>query len=317
MLKYRKYFYTLSILLVTASIGSLAIFGLNLGIDFKGGSLMEVEFENGRPSHDEVREAVADTGIGDMIIQDIGSRGLIMRFNDVDEVVHQDVLNKLGALATPVNNSTSTSGGEAPPADSARAGFSEVRFESIGPVIGEETKRKSLWAISLVLVMILVYVAWTFRRVSFPLKSWQYGVIALTALFHDIVITVGIFSILGHFLNIEVGVPFVAALLTILGYSVNDTIVVFDRIRENVLRQGSTFDFGEVVNKSVSQTYVRSINTSMTTLVVLFSIFLFGGSTIHYFVLTLMIGVAVGTYSSLYLASPLLFSWSMLRLRKR
>ena len=295
MLKHRKIYYTLSLVLVIASVISLASFGLNFGIDFTGGSIMDIEFRDGRPSHEEVRSALGETDLGEIIIQDIGDAGLILRFKNVEETAHADVSEKLKSL------------GE----------FDERGFQSIGPVIGEETKRKSIWAISLVFIMILVYVAWAFRGVSFPLKSWKYGVVALITLFHDVLITVGIFSVVGYFLNIEVGVPFVAALLTILGYSVNDTIVIFDRIRENVLRQGSIFNFADVIDKSVKQTYMRSLNTSLTTLFVLMAIFFFGGFTIKYFVLILIIGVVSGTYSSLFLASPLLFSWSVIKLKNR
>ncbi len=295
MLKHRKIYYTLSLALVIASVVSLASFGLNFGIDFTGGSSMDIEFRDGRPSHEEIRFALGETDLGEIIIQDIGDAGLILRFKNIEETVHADVSEKLKSL------------GE----------FDERGFQSIGPVIGEETKRKSIWAVSLVFIMILVYVAWAFRRVSFPLKSWKYGVVALITLFHDVLITVGIFSVIGHFLNVEVGAPFIAALLTILGYSVNDTIVIFDRIRENVLRQGSIFNFADVINRSVKQTYVRSLNTSLTTLFVLLAIFFFGGVTIKYFVLLLIIGVTVGTYSSLFLASPLLFSWSVIKLKNR
>ena len=295
MLKHRKIYYTLSLALVIASVVSLASFGLNFGIDFTGGSSMDIEFRDGRPSHEEIRFALGETDLGEIIIQDIGDAGLILRFKNIEETVHADVSEKLKSL------------GE----------FDERGFQSIGPVIGEETKRKSIWAVSLVFIMILVYVAWAFRRVSFPLKSWKYGVVALITLFHDVLITVGIFSVIGHFLNVEVGAPFIAALLTILGYSVNDTIVIFDRIRENVLRQGSIFNFADVINRSVKQTYVRSLNTSLTTLFVLMAIFFFGGFTIKYFVLILIIGVVSGTYSSLFLASPLLFSWSVIKLKNR
>jgi len=308
MLKYRKYFYSLSAILVIASIASLAIFGLNFGIDFTGGSLLEVEFEGVHPDQNEVKESLTDLELGEIVIQSAGEQGFIMRFKSsatstVDEATHQNILSKLREFPSSETSTTST--------------INELRFESIGPIIGGETKRKSIWAIFLVVIMILIYVAWAFRRVSFPLKSWQYGVAALIALFHDVIIAVGVFSLLGYFLNIEVGVPFVAALLTILGYSVNDTIVVFDRVRENVLRQGSMFNFASVIDRSVEQTYVRSLNTSLTTLFVLVAVFLFGGATIQYFVLALIIGVVAGTYSSLFLATPLLFSWSVLKLKKR
>ncbi|OGZ58234.1 MAG: protein-export membrane protein SecF [Candidatus Spechtbacteria bacterium RIFCSPHIGHO2_02_FULL_43_15b] len=307
MLKYRKVFYLISGLLVIASVISLAIFRLNLGIDFEGGTLLEVNFENRRPSHEEARNKLSELGLGSTVIQDVDETGLILRFKAVEvtegdasgefnvgEARHQEILAKLRDLGP----------------------LEENRFDSIGPVIGEETKEKSIWAISLVVVMIMVYIAWAFKGVSFPLRSWKYGIVAVIALFHDIIITAGVFSAVGYFFNVEVGMPFVAALLTILGYSVNDTIIIFDRIRENVLREGSIFDFGKVINKSVSQTFVRSINTSLTTLFVLICILLFGGETLKYFGLTLAIGIVVGTYSSIFLASPLLFSWSVLKLKK-
>ncbi len=183
----------------------------------------------------------------------------------------------------------------------------EKRFESIGPVIGGELKKKSVRAIALVLIGIVLYVGWVFRKVSRPVSSWKYGIIALVALFHDIIITLGVFSILGHFYGIEVGMPFVVALLTILGYSVNDTIVVFDRTRENLLRSAWD-DFEEVVNRSVNETLIRSVNTSLTTLVVLLAVYFFGGATIQYFILALIIGIVAGTYSSIFIASPLLVS---------
>lgn len=295
MLKYRKFYYTLSASLALASILSLGIFGLNFGIDFKGGSLMEIEFSVDRPAQEKINEKLAVFDLGEMIIQEIGDKGLVLRFKDIDEALHQNIVNTLKEFGD----------------------FSELRFDSVGPVIGDETKQKSLWAILLVVILILVYVAWAFRRISLPLKSWQYGIAAIIALFHDVLISMGAISFLGHFLNIEIGAPFIAALLTILGYSVNDTIVVFDRIRENILRRGHTFDFADVINKSVAETYVRSLNTSLTTLFALIAVFIFGGATIQYFALTLIIGIAVGTYSSIFLASPLLFSWSMINLRKK
>jgi preprotein translocase subunit SecF len=280
--------------MVLASVVSLAFFGLNFGIDFKGGSLMEIEFSGNRPAVEKINEKLSVLGLGEVVIQEIGDKGLVLRFKDIDETLHQNILNSLKEYGD----------------------FEELRFDSVGPLLGEETKQKSLWAIVLVVILILTYIAWAFRKVSFPLKSWKYGVAAIIALFHDVLIASGSISLLGHFVDIEIGAPFVAALLTILGYSVNDTIVIFDRIRENILRQGATFDFEKIINKSVSETYVRSLNTSLTVLFALVAILIFGGETIHYFALTLIIGIAVGTYSSIFLASPLLFSWSMIKLRK-
>ena len=160
-----------------------------------------------------------------------------------------------------------------------------------------------------VLVGIILYIAWAFRKVSEPVSSWKYGVTAIIALAHDVIIPTGIFAVLGYVLNVEMDILFVTALLTILGFSVNDTIVVFDRTRENLARDHHKHEFDWIVNKSVNETIRRSIYTSLTTFVVLFSIFLYGGESIKYFVLALMIGVVVGTYSSIFLASPLLVAW--------
>ncbi len=295
MIKYRKYFYTLSLSLVLTSVIALAIFGLRFGIDFTGGSMMEVLFTgSSRPSHEAVRDAMSDFELGEIVIQDSGEGGMILRFREVNETLHQNLLNKVKTLGD----------------------LEERRFETVGPVIGEEVKQKTFWAVGLAVVLMFFYVAWAFRRVSFPVNSWVYGVIAVITLCHDVLITLGLFALLGYISHVEVGVAFVAALLTIWGYSVNDTIVIFDRIRENVLRQGSVFDFREVIDKSVRQTFVRSLNTSLTVLFALLAIFFFGGETVRYFVLALIAGVVVGSYSSLFIASPLLFSWHMLKRRR-
>ncbi|MBA3046872.1 protein translocase subunit SecF, partial [Candidatus Falkowbacteria bacterium] len=174
-------------------------------------------------------------------------------------------------------------------------------------------KRKSVLAIIIVLIAIVLYIAWTFRKVSKPVASWKYGLAAIIALFHDVIITVGIFAVLGKFFGVEINTAFVAAILTVLGYSVNDTIVVFDRVRENLPK--SEEDFEGTINTSVNQTITRSINTSITTLLVLLSIVFFGGATIRDFILALSIGVFVGTYSSIFLASPILVIWEKIRNR--
>jgi len=196
------------------------------------------------------------------------------------------------------------------------ASIEEKRFNSIGPVIGSELKESSVWAIVIALIAIVLYIGFAFRKVSFPVSSFKYGIIATIALFHDIIITLGVFSVLGHFYGIEIGIPFVAAILAILGYSVNDTIVVFDRTRENLLKSGID-DFEKIVNKSVNETLIRSINTSFTTLIVLFALYLFGGDTIKYFVVALMVGIAAGTYSSIFIASPLLVTWQKWDLKRK
>ncbi len=292
----RKLWFTVSGIFCLISIIALSVWGLNFGIDFTGGTLMELSFsgEDGtRPEIQAVKEALNSLELGEINIQPSGENNLLLRMKAIDETTHQNILSALNEKFT----------------------IEEKRFESIGPVIGQELKRKAIYAIVIALVAIICYIAWAFRKVSYPVASWKYGTVATITLFHDILIVLGIFSILGHFQNVEIGTPFIAALLTILGYSVNDTIVVFDRIRENLARSPAN-TFEETVNKGVNETLVRSLNTSLTTLFVLLAIYFFGGETIKYFALALIIGIISGTYSSIFTASPLLVSWQRWNKRK-
>jgi preprotein translocase subunit SecF len=294
-LKYSKIYFIFSGILVLASLVSLLIFGLNLGIDFTGGSILEANFLQERPANQEIREKLAELDfLEEVLVQPAGKTGVILRMKDLSEKQHQEVLRKLGELGQ----------------------LEEGRFESIGPVIGKELKEKTRILIVVALAAIVLYVTFAFRGVSRPVASWQYGLSALIALFHDVLIPVGVFSVLGKFYGIQVTIPVVAALLTVLGYSVNDTVVVFDRIREHLLmRKDMTFE--ETVNQSLNQTIVRSINISLTTLLVVGAIFFLGGETLKYFALALIVGIGVGTYSSLFLASPILVSWLAWQERRR
>ncbi len=298
----RNIFFAISGILVAASILALVFFaitdksttlGLKLGIDFTGGSLLQAEFKTEQPSNDKIKEELAGLDLGEISIQPVGPNGIIVRFKSIDEEMHQKILTSLGGPNV----------------------VEEKSFESIGPVIGHELKNRSLWAIALVIIMIVIYIAYAFRKVSRPVASWRYGVTAIVALAHDVVIPTGFFAVLGHFLGIEVGLLFVTAVLTILGFSVHDTIVVFDRIREN-LRKGGSGDFENTVEASINQTIGRSITTSLVVMLTLLAIFLFGGETTKYFSLTLLIGVFFGTYSSIFIASPLLVSWEKYRQKK-
>jgi len=267
------------------------MFGLKPGIDFTGGSLLEVEFAVDRPNNQAVSEALSPLGLNNLVIQPVGDNGLIIRSKDIDEDTHQKVLAALKDKFKTEQNTDQV--------------LVEKQFDSIGPTIGQELRNKSIWALIIVLIGIIVYVAWAFRKVSKPVESWKYGIIVVIALIHDIIITVGAFSLLGHFYGVEVNAPFIAALLTILGYSNNDTIVVFDRIREN-LKRHTAENFEAVVENSINEVIVRSINTSFTVLLALMTVFAFGGRSISDFTLALIIGVTVGTYSSIFVASPLL-----------
>jgi preprotein translocase subunit SecF len=314
----RKIWLSFSAILVALSLIFIIIWGLNLGIDFTGGALLEVEFNENRPEKVVVDEALSGLNLSGLITQPVGDKGMIIRFQDIDEDQHQAVvteLNKLvnGDIGIEIDTGTSTD-------DSATSsiptfeldnvnlsGVTELRFDAVGPSIGAELKSRSITAMIIVLIAIVAYIAWAFRKVSKPVESWKYGLSAIIALFHDVIITVGIFAFLGEFYGIEINTAFVAAILTVLGYSVNDTIVVFDRVRENLPK--SDDDFESTVNISVNQTIKRSINTSITTLVVLVSILIYGGESIRSFVLALSIGVFIGTYSSIFLASPVLVVW--------
>jgi len=325
-----KIWLSISTALIIASILALAVFGLKYGIDFTGGSLLEVRYLNERPQIDNIRQAVNELEIGDASLQMGGENNVFLRFQEVDEEKHQKILKKLDNISDEKNISEEESedgkdpvgvtvdeGGEVSIEEITMGksivlnNIEELRFESVGPSIGEELKIKSLYAIVIVLILIVAYIAWSFRRVSKPVASWKYGLAAIIALFHDVMIVLGVFALLGKFAGVEIDTAFVAAILTVLGYSVNDTIVVFDRIRENLPK--SEENFADTINISLNQTIGRSINTSLTTLLVLLSIFFFGGDTIKYFVLALTIGAIVGTYSSIFLASPLLVVWEKMK----
>ena len=281
-----KIWFTLSGILVIASVAALLVYGLNLGIDFTGGSLLDVRFYEAVQTND-VEVSVSELG-HTVLVQATDENGFLIRMETIDQEQHDAVLEALASVGS----------------------FEELRFESVGPVIGEELKRASLWAVALLLALIVLYVAWAFRKVSEPVASWKYGVLTIVAAAHDVIIPVGIFAVLGHLSGYQVDTAFIAALLTILGYSINDTIVIFDRTRENLTsNRHSDATFAQTVNKSVVQSFARSINTSLTTLLVLVAIFLFGGETTKPFILALIIGVVSGAYSSIFLASPLLVWW--------
>lgn len=285
IIKIRRIWYVVSSLLVIASLVSFGIFGLKPGIDFTGGTLLEISFEE-RPSQQIILDFLSQQNVANATVQLVDDKGIILRFAEITEEKHQELLSAL----------------------KQKYSFEELRFDSVGPAIGNELKQKTIWALVIVSIAIIAYIAFAFRKVSKPVASWKYGLIALLALLHDITITIGVFVALGQIYNLEVNAPFVAALLTILGYSVNDTIVVFDRIRENLIKKAGE-QFEKVTQLSLNETLIRSINSSTTTLIVLFAVLLLGGTTIRDFVLALIIGISIGTYSSIFIAAPLLVTW--------
>lgn len=294
ILKYYKALFILSGVVLVLGVLSLTIYGLNFGIDFKGGTVTELVFKTS-PNSAKIRDILTEEQIKSANIQTAGQNGVIIKTESIEKDKHDAILEKIKSQV-----------GE----------FEEKRYESIGPSIGKELTRSAIWQLILVSLGIVLYLAYAFRQVPRPLTSWQFGFTAVIALFHDLLVVLGVFSILSHFKGFEVDSLFVTAMLTVLGFSVHDTIVVFDRIRENLRRDaGQSLD--HIVNHSISQTIVRSLNTSLSVLFVLLAMLLFGGESIRYFVLTLFIGIVAGTYSSIFVASPLLVLWQKWRTKHK
>jgi len=289
-LKYHKANYAFFIILTLATIVCIVMFGLNLGIDFLGGTLWEVTFEN-RPANAVIQEKLNSFNLGENIIQPTGENSVILRFKNIDEETHQKMLVELNKISK----------------------VEERRFESVGPTIGKELREKTITLIIISLIALLIYIAISFRKLKWPISGWQYGLVSIITLTLDILFTLLVLILLGRFYNVQFNVAIVAALLTIMGYTINDKVIVFDRVRENVLRTRSD-NFAETVDQSLNQILGRSLSTGTCTLFVLFALFFFGGETLKYFSLTLIIGIIVGTYTSLFVASSLLVSWG---LRKR
>ncbi|MFA6397893.1 MAG: protein translocase subunit SecF [Candidatus Paceibacterota bacterium] len=285
IIKNKKIFLLISIFLVVASVVIISLFGLKIGIDFKGGALTEVSYPDGRPEISILKDATKDLSLGEITFQPSGTNDYIVKSKDLTDPEHTTLLQALSAKGT--------------------LKIEEKNFNSIGPSVGKELKKKSMFSIFFVILAVILFIAYAFRKVSKPISSWKYGPIAIIALLHDITIPIGVMGMLGHFAGAEVDTLFVVALLTILGISVADTIVVFDRIREN-LRLKISSDFHETVGRSIDQTFTRSINTSLTVIFVLLSLFFFGPESTRNFALIMTIGLFFGTYSSIFLASPLL-----------
>ena len=286
-IKHSKLYLIFSGFFIFLGLFSLLIFGLNFSIDFTGGSILEIEYEKERVSNQEIKDRLADFNLGEIVVQPTGEKGVILRTKELSPELHEEILQRLG------------DGRE----------LKEVRFEAIGPAIGKEVNEKTKKAAILSIIAILLYITFAFRKVSAgPVKSWQYAIAAIIALCHDVFIVIGLFAFLGNFYFIEISLPVVVALITVFGYSINDTVVIFDRIRENVFKKN--FSFGQAVNESLNQTLFRSINTTLTVEICLLSIFFFGGETLRYFSLALILGAAFGTYSSIFIAPPILIWWS-------
>ena len=285
IIKNKFVFLTISAFIVLGSIVAILVYGLRFGIDFKGGTLLEVNYTSVRPETSLIAPVLASHKISDAIVQNVGESGLSIKSSPLADTERVALVNDLSL------------GGKYP--------LTQTTFNSIGPSVGHELTQKAIVAIIIVVIAIVLYIAFAFRGVSEPVSSWKYGFIAIATLVHDVAIPSGVFALLGHFHGAEVDTLFVVALLTVLGISVSDTIVVFDRIREN-LKNRIAPTFSETVGRSLNQTFVRSINTSLTVILVLLSLYLFGPATTKNFALVLIVGMFFGTYSSIFVASPLL-----------
>jgi preprotein translocase subunit SecF len=289
----RKIWYAISIIMIVPGLISLFTFGLNLGIDFKSGELSTVA---GSSNTDSTRAIAISVGLKDVTVVSLGSNQTEIRFSDPapqneHETNHQKLKKAL-----------------------AEKGIMELSFDSVGPSVSKSIALSAIGALIAASIAIVLYVAYAFRNAPRPVSPWSFGVMAIIALLHDALFVLGVFSILGHFLGVEIDALFVTAILTVIGFSVHDTIVVFDRIRENLRRRKGSFE--DTVNASILETLARSINTSLTVILTLLALFLFGGQSIRLFVLALLIGIASGTYSSIFNASPLLVTWHNYKLKQ-
>jgi preprotein translocase subunit SecF len=284
----KKFFLILSSLFMLGSIAAVFTFGLNFGIDFKGGSIIEIEYADTRPEPDMLHKALGPVGYADALVQATNERGYIIRTEALDDEAHESLITILKDTGA----------------------FTEKRFNSIGAVIGKELGQKAILALVLTLLAIILYIAYAFRKVSEPVSSWKYGLIAIVALIHNTIVPIGMFAALGAYSpQYQVDILFVTALLAIFGFSVNDTIVIFDRVRENLRKNTETRahrPFSEVVGRSIAETLTRSINISVAILLVVACLYLFGSASTKEFSLVLSLGVIFGTYSSICFAAPLL-----------
>ena len=285
----KKYYLLFAAAIVLGSWLCVLFLGLKPGIDLSGGTDWQIAFTTSTPSIAEIQSTLSAAGVKELSVQILGTREFTIETPEMSEADHEQYA---GILKSKLGD------------------FTEENFSSIGPTIGSELARKSITAIILVLIGISIYIAYAFRKVSEPVKSWKYGLVTLITLVHDVSIPTGFLALLGYFKGIEIDTNFIVALLVIMGFSVHDTIVVFDRIRENLLvARGKKISLGEIIDYSVRETFARSVNTSFTLVLVLVALLVFGPQSLFYFILTMLIGTIFGTYSSIFVASPLLYLW--------
>jgi len=291
----KNWYFGLSLLVLIPGIIAILLWGLNLSIDFTGGSRLTVAFkDNVTKNNVELVDKTFKAQQIKVASIEKSNKLIFIRTSPMDQNQNNKFMNELSKEFSDVK---------------------EQEFETIGPVIGQETTLNALKAVGIASILIILYITWSFRGVPKPASSFRFGICAIIALIHDVLVVVGVFAILGHFFNVEADSLFITAILTVIGFSVHDTIVVFDRIRENLKKMGGA-NFSKTVNESIIQTIGRSLNTSLTVILVLIALLLFGGESIRWFVVALLIGIISGTYSSIFNASPLLVLWQELSSRR-
>lgn len=287
IVRHRIFFFWISGIILAIAIGAISVFGLSFGIDFSGGSLMQVEYTGEVPPITVIEEQISQVSLGPVSIRASGTNAISIRARTMTPAEHNAVLSAI----------------------SSNASVTELSYTSVGPALGSQFATKALWAIFAVALVIALYIAFAFRKVSRPVSSWYYGLAVIAILIHDLIIPAGFFAILGHFTGAQVDSLFITALLALLGYSVNDTIVIFDRVREKLAhneKTNSKESFDLTIGKSIDETMTRSINTSLTTALALGVLVVFGALATRNFALVMLAGVVAGTYSSILIAAPLL-----------
>lgn len=287
IIKHRSLFFWITGIILAASLGAIAAYGLPLGLDFTGGSLMQVSYKDGRPPLSVIQEQIAPISLGAVSVRAVGEDVIAFRTRALSPAEHESVLSALSAAA----NTT------------------ELSYTSVGPALGSQFTNKALWAILAVVIVIVLYIAFAFRKVSRPVPGWGYGITVVAMLAIDIIVPTGFFAAFAHFTGAEVDSLFIVALLSLLGYCVNDIIVIFDRIREHLAkneRMNNKESFEDTIGKSIDETMTRSINTALTVVLALLALIYFGADTTRNFALVMLVGVVAGTFSSICRSAPLL-----------
>ncbi|MFZ3073872.1 MAG: protein translocase subunit SecF [Minisyncoccales bacterium] len=283
-IKYKNIFLALTLVLVAGSIAAIGFCGLKPGIEFTGGSVLEIDYKDARPDMGAIREKIAEFKVE--AIYATGDKGIMIRTENLDATARGRLLEKLKEAGS----------------------FEEKSFESIGPVVGKELTSKMTALVLISLLAMLVYIAVAFRNVPGPVSSWQYGTASFLILCHDVLVPLGVFALLGALYGVQITIPIITALLTVVGYAINNVIVVYDRVRENLLRDRKVA-FAEILDRAINQTLSRQINTSVATLLPVFALYFWAGTSLRYFALALILGIVTGTYSSVFLAGQILAVW--------